>query len=201
MTDWIIDVIAQGGYVGIALLMALENIFPPIPSEVIMGLSGIAIARGRLDFWPVLLSGTFGTVAGNFVWYEAGRAMGYARLRPFITRWGRWLTLDWPAVERLMAFFRRHGHHVVFWLRFSPFARTVISLPAGMARMGRLRFTLFTTAGAAIWNVILLGAGYHLGANYAELAQYTGPVAIGTAVIAALAYGWRVATWKPSQLP
>lgn len=197
MTEWILSTMAAGGYWGIALLMALENIFPPIPSELIMGLGGINVAQGRMSFWPLLISGTFGTTAGNWVWFEIGRRLGYTRLQPFVARWGRWLTLDWHDVERIMAFFQRHGHWVVFAVRFSPFLRTMISLPAGMARMNALQFTLYTFAGAAIWNVVLIGAGYYLGTNFSHLTDYTGPVVVGAAAIIIIAYLYRVITWRP----
>ena len=128
MTDWILDIIAAGGYLGIAFLMAVENIFPPIPSEVIMGLGGMAVATGRMQFWPLLIAGSIGSTLGNQVWYEIGRKLGYERLRPFVDRWGRWLTMEWHDVEAMVAFFRRHSHWVVFALRFSPFLRTMISL-------------------------------------------------------------------------
>ncbi len=197
MTEWILDIIAAGGYAGIALLMALENVFPPIPSEVIMGLGGIAVATGRMQFWPLLVAGSIGSTLGNLVWYEVGRSLGHARLRPFVDRWGRLLTLEWQDVEAMVAFFRRHGHWVVFGLRFSPFLRTMISLPAGLAHMGRTRFLIYTFAGVTVWNVVLIGAGIILGNNFSELEHYTGPVAIGIAVIAIAAYLWRVLSWKP----
>ena len=199
MTEWILDIITAGGYAGIALLMAVENIFPPIPSEVIMGLGGIAVATGRMGFWPLLVAGSIGSTLGNLAWYEVGRTLGHARLRPFVDRWGRWLTLEWHDVEAMVAFFRRHGHWVVFALRFSPFLRTMISLPAGLAHMGRMRFTLYTLAGVTVWNVVLIGAGYYLGANFSQLDHYTGPAAIVVAAIAVVAYLWRVLTWKPRQ--
>ncbi|KAK0339599.1 hypothetical protein LTR94_033874, partial [Friedmanniomyces endolithicus] len=100
MTTFILDAIARGGYIGIFLLMALENVIPPIPSEVIMGLGGIAVARGEMEMLPLLLWGTAGTTAGNVFWYEIGRRLGYARFRPFVERHGRWLTLEWDDVER-----------------------------------------------------------------------------------------------------
>ena len=197
MTQWILETMAAGGYWGIALLMALENIFPPIPSEVIMGLGGINVAQGRMAFWPLLVAGTVGSTVGNYVWFALGERLGYERLAPFVARWGRWLTMDWHDVERVIAFFNRHGHWIVFGLRFSPFLRTMISLPAGLAHMGRLRFFVYTFAGTAVWNVILIGAGYYLGSNYGALERYTGPVVIVSAVIILLVYGWRVMTWKP----
>ncbi|CAM4152602.1 DedA family protein [Novosphingobium lubricantis] len=197
MNDWITTLIEGGGYWGIAFLMVIENVFPPIPSEVIMGLGGIAVARGRMDFWPLMLAGTVGSTLGNYVWYLLGRKLGYQRLYPVVRRFGRWLTVDWDDVERIVAFFQRHGQWVVFVVRFFPFMRTMISLPAGLTRMGHIRFLAFTFAGAAIWNAILAGAGYYLGRNFSEIDRYTGPVATGSLVVILIAYLWRVVTWKP----
>jgi membrane protein DedA with SNARE-associated domain len=197
VNQWIFQLIEGGGYWGIALLMALENIFPPIPSEVIMGVGGVAMAHGRMTFWPLLIAGTVGSTLGNYPWYLLGRWLGYERLRPFVERWGRWLTLDWTAVERCVRFFQRHGQWVVFVMRFSPFLRTIISLPAGLAHMGHLRFLAFTFAGAAIWNAALIGGGHWLGTSFnAEVERYTGPVVLIVGVLLTLVYIWRVVTWK-----
>ena len=196
MTQWILDVIAAGGYWGIMLLMALENIFPPIPSEIIMGLGGINVAHGRMDFWPLLAAGTIGSTIGNYAWYMVGARLGHERLRPFITRYGRWLTMDWEDVEGMIAFFQRHGHWVVFGLRFSPLMRTMISLPAGMARMHRGQFILYTAIGTTIWNIILIGAGFYLGRNFAQIEHYTGPITVATIGIILAVYLWRVARWR-----
>jgi membrane protein DedA with SNARE-associated domain len=197
MTQFILDWIAWGGYLGIFLLMALENVIPPIPSEVIMGLGGMAVARGDMAMVPLILAGTAGTVAGNYFWYWLGRRIGVARFRPFVERHGRWLTLEWRDVEAIERFFRKHGEWVVFAVRFTPTFRTMISLPAGMARMKHWKFVLFTFAGSAIWNAILAAAGLYLGSRYDELQRYVGPVAIATTVLIVAAYFWRVATWKP----
>ena len=197
MTDLIITFIAWGGYIGIFLLMALENIFPPIPSEVIMGLGGIAVAQGRMEMVPLLLWGTAGSVVGNYIWYAIGRHFGYLGLRPTVERYSRWLTVEWQDVERLHDFFARHGQWVVFVFRFMPTFRTIVSLPAGMACMPRWRFLLWTAAGAAVWDSILAGAGYYLGTNFRELDRFVGPAAIAIMAVIALAYLWRVITWKP----
>lgn len=197
MTDLIVALIAWGGYLGIFLLMAIENIFPPIPSEVIMGLGGIAVAQGRMEMVPLLLWGTAGSVAGNYMWYAIGRHFGYLGLRPTAERHSRWLTVEWHDVERLHDFFQRHGQWVVFVFRFMPTFRTIVSLPAGMARMPRWRFLLWTAAGAAVWDSILAGAGYYLGTNFRELDRFVGPAAIGIMAVIALVYLWRVITWKP----
>lgn len=197
MHDFIIDAIARGGYVGIFLLMALENIFPPVPSEVIMGVGGMLVARGSMAFWPLMLAGTAGTVAGNYAWYWIGDHWGYERTRPFINRWCRWLTIDWEHIEKASRFFRSHGQWVVFFLRFSPFMRTMISLPAGLAHMPLGRFLLFTTAGSAIWNALLILGGTVLAEFLVGSEKVLGWVMGGLIVLAVAAYAWRVATWKP----
>jgi membrane protein DedA with SNARE-associated domain len=119
MHELIIRAIEQGGLLGIFLLMAVENIFPPIPSEVIMGLGGVAVSRGTIDFWPLMIVGTIGSTAGNYVWYWLGDHWGRTRLEPFVNRWARWLTMEWEDVERAQRFFQRHGPWVVFVFRFS----------------------------------------------------------------------------------
>lgn len=196
MTEFILNLIAWGGYVGIFILMTLENVFPPIPSEVIMGLGGMAVARGDMDMTPLLIVATLGTTAGNMVWYGIGRWIGIARLKPFVDRYGRWLTLTWDDVEKLNAFFHRHGGWVVFVFRFLPTFRTMISLPAGMAKMGMPRFLLATFVGSAIWNAVLAYAGLLLGSRFQELQVYVGPVAIVTTAAVVVVWAYRVVTWK-----
>ena len=142
MTDFILDLIQSWGYVGIFVLMLLENVFPPIPSEVIMGLGGVAVAQGRLDLRMLIAVAVAGTTAGNWVWYAIGRWIGYERLKPFINRHGRWLTLDWHEVERLHGWFLSYGPGIVFVARFMPVARTMVSLPAGMVKMNQAKFLL-----------------------------------------------------------
>ena len=197
MTDIILDMIAWGGYFGIFVLMALENIVPPIPSEVIMGLGGMSVARGDLAIVPLVLWGTAGTTIGNYFWYFVGRNIGYARFRPFVERHQRWLTMDWHDVERLHAFFVKHGQWVVFVFRFMPTFRTIISLPAGMVKMPLWKFLVWTFAGSAIWNSILAWAGLFFGSRFAVLDRYAGPFAVGLTVLIIGAYLWRVMTWRP----
>lgn len=197
MTDLILHAIAAGGYLGIFLLMALENIVPPIPSEVIMGLGGMAVARGDMALVPLVLIAAAGTTAGNYFWYAIGRHVGYERFRPFIARHGRWLTLDWQAVERLHAFFVKHGGWVIFVFRFMPAFRTLVSLPAGMTHMPLPRFLLWTFAGSTIWNAILAEAGVLLGSHFQNLHRYVGPATLVVFAVMAVGYLVRVATWKP----
>jgi membrane protein DedA with SNARE-associated domain len=197
MHGLIIEAIARGGYLGIFLLMAIENIFPPIPSEVIMGIGGVLVARGDMAFWPLMIAGTLGSVAGNYAWYWVGDRWGYERTRPFIDRWGRWLTIDFEHMEAASRFFRRHGQWVVFALRFSPFMRTLISLPAGLAHMGVWRFLAFTFAGSAIWNALLIYGGTMLARYLDEYEAVMGWVVVGLVALALVAYVWRILTWKP----
>jgi len=201
MQGFIIDAIGWGGYLGILLLMALENIFPPVPSEVIMGVGGVLVSRGEMQFWPLLIAGTIGTVAGNYAWYWLGDHWGYERTRPFINRWCRWLTIDWEHVEKASRFFRSHGQWVVFFLRFSPFMRTMISLPAGLAHMPLGRFLLFTTAGSAIWNALLILGGTVLARSLGEYEHVMGYVILGLVGLAVAGYVWRVVTWTPREAP
>lgn len=195
--EWIYEIIRQGGYLGIMFLMALENIIPPIPSEVIMGLGGIAVARGDMQFWPLLLWGTLGSALGNYVLFLIADRLGYERLRPFIDRWGRWLTLEWHDVEVAGRFLRRHGHWVVFVFRFMPMFRSVISIPAGLAHMGHAKFFAFTFFGAAIWNVLLIIGGKWLAHTLAEAEQWLGWATLAVAVVTVVFYVWRVLRWKP----
>jgi membrane protein DedA with SNARE-associated domain len=197
MTEWILQLIEQGGYWGIAFLMFIENVFPPIPSEVIMGLGGIATARGTMDFWPLLFAGTVGSTLGNYVWFLVGDRLGYQRLQPIVDRWGRWLTLEWEDIERASRFFRRHGQWIVFVMRFSPFLRTMISLPAGLAHMNHVKFLVFTFAGAAVWNTALIHGGHWLSGYFAEAQGWLNAIIVVSIVLALGAYAWRVATWKP----
>ena len=197
MHDLIIELIAQGGYVGIFLLMAIENIIPPIPSEVIMGVGGVLVARGAMDYWTLLAVGTVGSTAGNYVWFWLGDRWGYKRLGPIVEKHGRWLTLEWEDIEKARRFFRLHGQWVVFALRFSPFLRTIISLPAGLAHMNVWRFLIFTLAGSAIWNAILIEGGRRLAPLIEEYESWASWIVLGFVVLFLLFYLYRVLTWKP----
>lgn len=197
MTNFILDLIEGWGYLGIALLMFLENIFPPIPSEVIMSLGGVGVAQGRFDFWPLVLVAVIGTTLGNWVWYSIGRWFGYERLKPLIDRHGRWLTMDWHEVEKLHDFFLRHGSGIVFVCRFMPIARTMISLPAGMVKMSQLKFLIWTAAGSTIWITALAGAGHWLGQQFTQAERFIGPIALVSIGLLVAIYIYRVITWKP----
>ncbi|MXP14075.1 DedA family protein [Altererythrobacter confluentis] len=197
MTEFIINAVEQGSYIGILLLMALENIFPPVPSEVIMGLGGVLVGQGKMGFWPLLFAGTVGSTLGNYVWYWVGDKWGYERLRPFIDRFGRWLTMEWHDIERVTEFFQKHGQWAVFFARFLPVFRTMISLPAGLAHMSLRRFIAFTFVGSAIWNVFLIFAGTLLHTYLDGAQNMLGWIVAGFVGVGLAAYVWRLVTWKP----
>lgn len=197
MDDLVVQIIDWGGYWGICFLMILENIIPPIPSELIMGLGGVAVARGKMEFLPLLFAGTAGCVIGNYAWYMVGHTLGYERLRPFVYRWGKWLTAEWDDVEKASAFFRKHGHWVIFVLRFSPMMRTIISLPAGLTHMPLGKFLVFTALGSAIWNAALIKGGQWFGTSFADAEKWLGWATVATFAAFGVWYVYRVFTWKP----
>ena len=196
MTEFILEVIRQGGYLGIFILMALENVFPPVPSEVIMGAGGVLVARGEMSFVPLLLIGTSGTLAGNLFWYWLGHRWSEAQLRLFIRRHGRWLTFDWAQFNHVRERFLQFGEVIVFVLRFSPVLRTIISLPAGLARMSFWRFCLFTYLGSLIWNAALIAGGQALSGLITQYEEVAGVLVVGLIVVGVGWYLWRVANWR-----
>jgi membrane protein DedA with SNARE-associated domain/uncharacterized membrane protein YkvA (DUF1232 family) len=152
--------------------MLAENVFPPIPSELIMPLAGYVAAQGELAFAGVVLAGVAGSLAGALPWYFLGRWLGRERLCAFAARHGRWLTLDERELGQAIAWFERHGSKAVFLGRLVPAVRTLISLPAGMARMPLLPFLAWSAAGTVIWTAALAGAGLVLKESYARVGEY-----------------------------
>ena len=176
MFDWLLDVIRDYGYFGLFLLMLLENIFPPIPSELIVPLAGCACARGEMDPALVLLASTAGSVAGALPWYYLGRAFGRRRTIWLIKVAGLWLTLSLGEFRRAKRLFDRFGWIAVLFGRLIPAVRTLISVPAGLAPMALGRFLILTIVGSAMWNTILIIAGYVLKDQYAEVEHWVNPV-------------------------
>jgi membrane protein DedA with SNARE-associated domain len=160
MGDWVIRLIDQTGYIGVFFLMLAETVFPPIPSEVIMPVAGMRAAQGPLNLWGVVASGTAGAMFGNFFWYLLARVIGMKRFRPFIERYGRWLTLDWPDIEKAERLFGRFGGLIVFFGRLLPTVRSIVSIPAGLLRMRLKSFLIWSTIGTAGWSAALAVAGY-----------------------------------------
>lgn len=195
MADWVIRLVDATGYAGVFLLMLLETVFPPIPSEVIMPVAGLRAVDGPMSLVGVIASGTAGAMTGNLFWYWFARRIGLARFKRFIDRHGRWLTLDWGDVEKVQGAFRRFGGPIVLFARMTPNLRTFVSVPAGLTRMTLLRFLAWSTLGTAVWSGALAAAGYILGTQFQEIDRIVGP--LSSAIVAAilLFYVWRQLTW------
>jgi membrane protein DedA with SNARE-associated domain len=196
MADWVIRLIEQTGYVGVFLLMFLETVFPPVPSEVIMPIAGLAAARDQMTLWGVILSGTAGAMFGNFFWYLLARVIGIDRFRPFIERHGRWLTLDWPDIEKAERLFGRFGGVVVGFGRMLPTVRSVVSVPAGLLQMRLKSFLIWSTVGTAAWSSGLAIAGYLLGQQFEDIEKVIGPLSLAVIAAIIVAYIYRQLTWR-----
>lgn len=187
MSDWVVRLIEQSGYLGVGFLMFLETLFPPIPSEVIMPVAGMAAAKGKMSYSLAVAAGTAGAMLGNIVWYLAARALGHDRLKPIIRRHGKWLTVNWADVERAHRWFDRHSIALVFIGRLVPTIRSIISIPAGLLDMRFRNFVIASTLGTALWTALLAGAGFKLQENFHEVGQIIGPISnvvlIGLVVI------------------
>lgn len=199
MSEWIVNLIDQSGYLGVAFLMFLETMFPPIPSEVIMPIAGVHAAKGDMSLALVIASGTAGAMLGNYFWYLAARVIGVERFRPFIERFGRWLTIDWYEVERAEKLFGRYGSAFVFFARMLPTLRSLISIPAGLLHMRLSTFVIWSTIGTAGWTSLLAVSGWMLGRNVDKVDDFVGPVSSAVIVLIIAAYVWRVIFWRPKR--
>jgi membrane protein DedA with SNARE-associated domain len=198
MSEWIINLIDQTGYLGVAFLMFLETVFPPIPSEVIMPVSGLAAARGKMDILGVIASGTAGAMLGNYFWYLVARVIGIERFKPFILRWGRYLTMEWDDIEKAEKLFGRHGWAIVFFGRMLPTLRSLVSIPAGLLHLRLWTFVVWSTIGTAGWTSVLALSGWALGRRFDKVETVVGPLSMAVIVVIVAAYLWRLWRWKPS---
>lgn len=199
MFDWITNLVQQMGNPGIAFLMFLENVFPPIPSELIMPLAGFVAAQGRFPLWSAIVAGSLGSLAGAVGWYAVGRRVGERRLRAWVDQHGRWLTLSCDDIDRAKGWFERHGNKAVFIGRLIPGVRTFISVPAGFAAMAPAPFVLYSALGTVLWTALLAYAGKLLGANYERVAQYLDPVTWVVLGAFVVAYVVRLVRWNRSE--
>ncbi|WOI55494.1 DedA family protein [Palleronia sp. LCG004] len=196
MFDWITGFIDSVGALGIGFLMLLENVFPPIPSELIMPLAGFNAAVGQQSLAGVISAGSAGSLLGALLWYWIGRKIGMDRLKRLANRHGRWLTITPDELERSNAWFQRHGGMAVLIGRLIPTVRTFISVPAGVARMPIAKFLAYTTVGTVAWTTLLTLAGYWLQSQYTKVAGWMNPVSTGVVILLVAYYFWRVATYR-----
>lgn len=192
------------GYGAIFAAMFLENLFPPIPSELIMPLGGFYVQQGKLALIPVVLAGLLGTVLGALPWYGIGRLVNEERIEHWLGRHGRWIGISPQELHRSRTWFNRHGTALVFWGRLVPGVRTLISVPAGIEMMPFVPFLVWTTAGSLIWTLLLTLAGLAMGEGYSQVEYWIEPVSkvvkvlLLLAALAAVAWiGLRI--WKRRQ--
>lgn len=196
MVDWIVNTISQYGYLGIALLMFVENIFPPVPSELIMPFAGYVAATGKLSWLGVVVAGLVGSIAGTLPWYWAGRRLGSERLKRYADRHGRWLTVSSDDIAHAEGWFHRHGAASVLFGRLIPAIRTLISAPAGIANMPLASFLLWSAGGTLAWTGLLVALGYLLKNQYTQVSQWLDPVSKIVVGVIVLTYLYRVFTHR-----
>ncbi|MEC0178832.1 DedA family protein [Paenibacillus favisporus] len=172
MEQWITSVVEQFGYVGIALIIALENIFPPIPSELILTFGGFMTTKSHLTIPGVIAAATVGSVIGAVILYGIGLLLDVNRLERIVAKWGRILRVKSSDIAKSEKWFSRYGYFTVFFCRMIPLVRSLISIPAGMARMKFGLFLLFTTVGTLIWNTVLVYLGAALGDSWESILHY-----------------------------
>ena len=163
------------GYGAILIAMFLENLIPPIPSELIMPLGGFYVYQDQLDFLPVVLAGLIGTVLGALPWYGIGRLVNEKRLEQWLDKHGRWIGIKPQELARSRKWFNKYGVSLVFWGRLVPGIRTLISVPAGVELMPLTPFLIWTTAGSLIWTLFLTATGFYLGDGYRSIEKWISP--------------------------
>lgn len=170
LVGWVVSVIAALGPLGVGLLVALENVFPPLPSEVVLPVAGYVASQGGMSLVWAIVASTLGSLVGAWALYAIGAGVGRVRLR----RWlGKVPLVEVEDLDRSEAWFVRHGGAAVLVGRCVPVVRSLVSIPAGVERMPLLRFSLFTLIGSGVWNGALIGAGYVLGDRWEDIGRYS----------------------------
>ena len=169
MQNFLEEIINQFGYAAIVVLSAVENIFPPIPSEVILTFGGFMTAATDMTVTGVIIASTAGSVGGAVVLYYLGSILGAERMKRIVMKYGKWLRLTTDDVDKSYGWFNKYGSWTVFFCRFIPLIRSLISIPAGMSRMSMLKFLVLTTIGTFIWNTVLVNLGASVGENWEDI--------------------------------
>ncbi len=201
MFEWITNLMNALGYLAVVVLMFLENMFPPIPSELIMPLAGYTVTKGKLTFVGVVLAGTLGSVLGALPLYYIGKFIGEERLKTWADKHGKWLTVSREDIEKSKNWFDRQGGKAVFLCRLVPGVRSLISLPAGINNMNFVAFLLYSALGGGLWSALLAYLGLLLGENYATVDRYLGPASYVVLGIIAAVYMVRVIKQHKKEKP
>ncbi|WP_075529149.1 DedA family protein [Sporosarcina ureilytica] len=172
MENWITEFMSEFGYIGVLLLIMLENIFPPIPSEVILTFGGFMTTYSNMTVVGVIIAATIGSVVGAMILYSIGLIIDVRRLEKIVDRWGKYLRLTRKDIHRADAWFDKYGPWTVFFCRLIPLIRSLISIPAGMSNMNFPLFILLTTLGSLLWNGILVMVGVSVGENWQSIVTY-----------------------------
>jgi membrane protein DedA with SNARE-associated domain len=194
IVNWVTDVVEALGYAGVAFLVALENVFPPIPSEVVLPLAGFVAGRGDANLIGMIAAATLGSLVGAWVLYGISAAIGPDRLHAFLIRYGRWFGVKERDLVRAETWFDRRSGTAVLVGRCVPLIRSVVSIPAGFRRMDPVRFTVFTLIGSLVWNTALISAGAVLGDRWEKVGDVVGLLqgaVIVAIVVAVLYFVWR----------
>ena len=194
LATWVQDVIEQLGYVGVALLVVAENVFPPIPSEIVLPFAGFVAQRGSESVIIMILAATVGSVAGALFMYWIAAVIGDERLHAFTRKFGKWVQIREADLTRAEEWFDRHATSAVLIGRCVPLIRSVVSIPAGFRRMKLVPYMLYTFLGSLVWNIALVGAGALLGDNWERVGSYVGVfqwvvIALVVAMVARFALG------------
>lgn len=192
LADWVTDVIGRIGYVGVALLVALENVFPPIPSEIVLPFAGFTARDGKATLWGMVIAATIGSIVGALVLYGIAAWIGPDRLDRFLVRYGKWFRLTPADVAKADRWFDKHSDKAVLLCRCVPLVRSLISIPAGFRRMDLKRFLLLTTIGSLVWNLALIVAGYALRNNWEDVEPILGVVQYIVIALILLAIAWYI---------
>ena len=174
INQWALEIIRTVGYPGLGFVMFLENVFPPIPSEVVLPLAGWLTLDDSTGFTllGVTIVGAIGSVAGAFFFYGLGKWFDESRVRYLLRRFGKWFMLSEGDLDVSLAWFERYGEYVIFFGRMVPIVRSLISVPAGLANMNLVHFSVLTAIGTALWSFVLALAGRLLGAQWTLVAEF-----------------------------
>lgn len=174
LAQWVQDVIESLGYLGVALLVIAENLFPPIPSEIVLPFAGFVARRGDGSVIVMVVASTIGSVVGALVLYAIAAAIGPERIHAFVVRFGKWFGVKESDMVRAEEWFDRRSNVAVLVGRCVPLIRSLVSIPAGFRRMRFSSFVVLTAIGSAVWNVALIGAGAALGDQWDRVGDYVG---------------------------